>query len=87
MLKISEVSLSDEEATLELEGRIAGPWVEEVRRVCEELLSRGRRLTLNLEKVSFIDREAIALLQRLRRNEIRIANCSPFITEQLKEDQ
>ena len=84
MLRISESSLNGTGATLRLEGSVAGPWVEEVRRACEQSLVKDRKLTLDLADVSFADRDGIALLRDLSRQEVRLVNCSPFLNQQLR---
>jgi anti-anti-sigma regulatory factor len=73
-----------EDGVLYLEGEVVGPWVEELRRVCEPILARGTRLRLDLSKVSFVSREGAALLSDLRSRDARLLNCSQFIAEQLK---
>jgi hypothetical protein len=40
MLKISGLELEDQARTLRLDGQVIGPWVEELRGVCERLLSQ-----------------------------------------------
>lgn len=85
MLRISEVSLSDEAAVLRLEGRVMGLWVAEVRKCCEQLLADGRQLTLDLEDVSFVARDALDLFKELMDRQVSFINCSPFLTEQLRE--
>lgn len=72
--------------TLRLEGHLGGPWVDELRRSCDRVFSRGKRLTLNLSEVSFIDRDGVALLRALKRREVEVRDCSPFVELQLKED-
>jgi hypothetical protein len=84
MLRISVIDSSDKAARLRLEGRLVGPWVGELRKSCESLLSRGGRLTLDLEGVSFIDREGITLLRSLNGIQVNLANASPFVAELLK---
>jgi hypothetical protein len=85
MLRITELSASQANVTLRLEGRATGPWAEEVRRVCEQYLDSGRQLTLDLSEVSFIGREENALFCALRQRQVRFINCSPFLAEHLKE--
>jgi len=85
MLKITESAASDGNAMLYLEGQIRGPWLEEVRRCCDQVLSTARRLTLDLGDVSFVDRDAITLFRELTDRSVTITNCSPFVAEQLKE--
>jgi anti-anti-sigma regulatory factor len=72
---------------LRLDGQVSGPWVEELRRACDEVLSqsRGDALVLDLANVSFVDAEGLALFRALAARESRLANCSPFVREQLKE--
>jgi RNA polymerase sigma-70 factor (ECF subfamily) len=84
MLKIMRL---DGPATdvLKLEGKIVGAWVPELRAACARRDGRsGRRLTLDLEKVSFIDQEGIALIQDLSLQGVGLANCSPFTAVQLR---
>ncbi|HZS06551.1 MAG TPA: hypothetical protein VFD58_17070 [Blastocatellia bacterium] len=84
MLRISVDNLSDEAATLRLEGRVVGPLVEEARASSEQHLAAGCRLTLDLAEVTFADREGIALLRELMQRQVSFINCSPFMAEQLK---
>ena len=85
MLKIAILETSGQAVTLRVEGRVIGPWVEELRRSCERALDRGGRLTLDLAHVSFIDRDGIALFRDLRDRHVALRNCSPFVAEQLRE--
>jgi ABC-type transporter Mla MlaB component len=82
MLRITEKVGTDQNARLHLEGQVVGPWVSEVRTVCERFT--GRELSLDLAGVSFIDREGIALFQDLQHSQVSLLNCSPFLVEQLK---
>ncbi|HSB42499.1 MAG TPA: STAS domain-containing protein [Methylomirabilota bacterium] len=83
MLKIDAAGPSDGRITIRLEGRMLGPWVEELRRTCEAHLGEGRALTLDFSGVSFVDREGVALLRTLRQRQARLANCSAFLKELL----
>jgi ABC-type transporter Mla MlaB component len=85
MLRISEIELSRDAATLRLEGRAVGTLVAEVQQACEQHLSKGHRLRLDLADLSFADRAAIALLQDLRNRGVTLTNCSPFLNEELKQ--
>jgi hypothetical protein len=69
---------------LKVEGRVIGPWVEELRGACESALARGGRLTVDLAGVGFVDRDGLALLQWLRRRDVGLRHCSTFVDEQLK---
>jgi hypothetical protein len=45
---------------------------------------RGAELHLDLSTVSFVSREGVDLLSRLRDGHARLLNCSRFVAEQLK---
>lgn len=85
MLRITEGSAADGTATLYLEGQVTRALLAEVSGCCERALATARRLTLDLADVSFIDRDAIILFRELTYREVTLANCSPFVAEQLKE--
>ena len=73
-----------ETPVLDLEGQLIGPWVRELDRVCEPILARGAGLSLDLSSVSFVSREGVELLWRLRDRQTRLLNCSRFVAEQLQ---
>lgn len=85
MLKISVMSQSDEATSFQLEGKLVGPWVEELRRLSEAALARSEAVSLDLEKVWFVDSQGIALLRDLANQDVAQINCSQFISQQLKE--
>ena len=84
MLKIVSVDNKSGAATLVLEGRLIGPWVDELRRSCEEAVGSRGRLTIDLGGVAFVDRGGVALLRSLADDHARLTNCSPFVAEQLR---
>jgi ABC-type transporter Mla MlaB component len=84
MLRISEIELNGDGATLRLEGRLVGTLAAELETACEKHLSEGHQLMLDLADLAFADRAAIALLQQLRSRGVTLANCSPFLNEELK---
>jgi anti-anti-sigma regulatory factor len=84
MVKISVIDSSKSVTALLVEGKVVGDAVDEVRLSCERALAEGRRLTLDLGGVSFIDRAGIALFHRLAALEVSVINCSAFVAEQLK---
>jgi len=84
MLKISKVGTANYSVTLKLEGRVVGPWVEELRQACELLLAERRKLKLDLTDVSFADAAGVGLLSNFKSCGVLLKNCSPFVQEQLK---
>ena len=85
MLKISIISDSDQAIQLRLEGKLVGPWVEELQRLSDEALSHQKAVSLDLERVSFVDSRGVALLRNLARRQVSQVNCSQFVSQQLKE--
>ena len=85
MLRISIKTNSDKDIRLSVEGRLVGPWVEELRRQSEQALSDGQKVTLDLETLLFVDAAGAALLRELATRQVMHENCSTFISQQLKE--
>ena len=84
MLKISQTGTPNHSVTLKLEGRVVGPWVEELRRICEPLLAGDRALKLDLAEVSYVDAEGVAVLSSLKQRGVKLVNMTPFVAEELK---
>jgi ABC-type transporter Mla MlaB component len=85
VLKISIISDLDQAIQFQLEGNLAGPWVEELRRLSDEALSQQKTVSLDLEKVRFVDPQGVGLLRDLARRQVSQVNCSQFVSRQLKE--
>jgi ABC-type transporter Mla MlaB component len=79
MLRISEMPRSSDRSTLLLEGRLRGPWVEELRRSVAAL-GPVARVILDLQGLEFADAEGVALLRALRAEGAEIASASTFMT-------
>jgi ABC-type transporter Mla MlaB component len=90
MLKIArvdgEMCPSDSISTLKLEGKLIGPWVDELSRACEELATPPSGLHLNLSAVTFIDPAGIKLLGDLIRLGATISECTGFVDELLRHN-
>ncbi len=85
MLKISIIRDSDQAIELQLEGRLVGPWVEELQKLSDEALSLQKAVSLDLEKVWFVDSRGVTLLRDLAKRQVSELNCSQFVSQQLKE--
>lgn len=84
MLKISEIKSTNHLPTLRFEGQLVGPWVEEARDACEQLLKAHQGLRVELRDVDYLDTAGAALLRDLRSRGVSLAECSVFIEQQLK---
>jgi len=87
VLKIDSVANGSGTVTLILEGRLIGPWVEELRQACKGKLDNPASLTLDLAGVAFVDRAGVEFLRSLVDRHARLSNCSPFVAEQIKPGQ
>jgi hypothetical protein len=82
MLRITVVESDGSAVTLRVEGRIAGPWVEELRTTCNVHTGPDQiQLYLELEDVSFADSVGVALLKELRDQGVGLLHVSPFLNE------
>lgn len=85
MLRISITDESDNAIQLRIEGWLVGAWVDELRQQTQTAFSQAKTLSLDLEKLLFVDSHGAALLRELARQNVAQLNCSPFINQQLKE--
>ena len=66
MLKIT-TNHDDNQIILELEGRLTGPWVQELRLCWHSTIGAGRRIKVILKQVTFIDDGGKQLLKEMHR--------------------
>jgi ABC-type transporter Mla MlaB component len=86
MLRITVVESSKIAVTLRVEGRITGPWVEELRTACNVHTSPDDvQVSLELADISFADAAGIALLRELRSRGVSLIRTTRFLAEQLKD--
>jgi hypothetical protein len=86
MLKITTID-RDGWVVFELEGRLAGPWVEELKDCWQIGVAANRRIRVLLKHVSFIDAAGKELLVEICRSgaEIEGAGCmTGVIVEEIK---
>ena len=82
MLKIVVTETARGVTTLQLEGQVIGPWVDELERACGTLPTSV--LSIDLSEVSFVERRGADLLRALGARGVPLVGCSPFVAEQLK---
>ncbi len=85
MLKITRVAGSNQEVTLQLDGRVADQWIQLLSECTESVLEVGLQLTLDLENISFIDCDGLALIKSLMGRGVRQVNAPLFVAEQLRK--
>ncbi len=70
---------------LELSGRVAGPWVAELRRAVEEACRRAPRVALDLRGVTYVGADGAGELRALRARGVVLEGGSPFVAELVGE--
>jgi hypothetical protein len=93
VLRISVTSDSAVSIHFQLEGKLIGPWVEELRQLSNTALLGNKTITLDLKKLWFTDLEGAGLLRELHQRQVSQINCSnsspnncsPFISRQWKK--
>lgn len=85
MLKITKVATSNQEITLQLDGRVTGQWIELLRDSAESVLEEEMRLSLDLKNICFIDCEGLAVIKSLMGRGVRQVNAPLFVAEQLRK--
>ncbi len=85
MLRIEKTE-DDGRRALALAGQIIGPWVDELRHLCDPAAG-PQALLLDLADVSFADRDGVALLCALRDRGAILLHCSAFLLEQLRTSE
>jgi len=86
MLRITRL-LKDGTVWLRLEGKLAAEWVTECRDACAGDLTHGRRPSLDLSAVTFVDRDGVQLLRQLAQEGVAIPLRSNFVAELLNLEQ
>jgi anti-anti-sigma regulatory factor len=84
VLKIERLADDGAPVVLKVHGRVVGPWVDVLRRMCETAAAGGAPVVLDLEGVSFVDRDGAALLKMLATGSVTLRHCSAFVVEQLR---
>lgn len=84
MLRITQLPAAAPTRSLLLEGKLVGPWLDELGRACQPEPDSPFRLQLDLSGVSFVDGAGAQLLRNLLAKGAQVTNCSPFVAELLK---
>ena len=78
---------SARELRFKLEGKLSGPWVEELRQCWRTASSTtaGRSTSLDLSDVDFVDAEGQSLLSEMHRQGVRLDAATPLIRALVEE--
>ena len=81
MLRITELIESESIVKLRLDGTVTSESFAEIDRACaQHVQETGRTVILDMAGVTFMQPEPAHKLAHLKRDSLRIINCSPFIT-------
>ena len=86
MLRITSKNVG-QETVLHLEGKICRQWVGELCSHIHTALAEGGRIILDLDKVSYIDDEAVKMLSKFSPEQMDKRNCSLYIRTLLGLDE
>jgi ABC-type transporter Mla MlaB component len=84
MLRLTRNAPSDRIQTVVLQGKLVGPWVEEVRQACAAVSAPCHRIRLDLSALIFVDAAGVSLLRDLIARGVEIVACSGFVAELLR---
>lgn len=80
MLRINQAMQSGC-VTVKLEGRLLGPWIHEVRRVCDQISQPSKCLSMDLAALTFVDALGAELLRELIGRGVKIKAHSSYTQE------
>lgn len=83
MLRITVEKGEPGVSRIKLEGRLVGPWVDELRKVTETLEGA---LSLDLSALTFADAEGAAFIRRLRTAGAVFSGVSPVVGPLLEQE-
>jgi anti-anti-sigma regulatory factor len=88
VLRILQATAVDGSVLLRLEGKVSGPWVDELSKLSSQILQKpATRLALDLSEVSFIDANGLELLRELLSRSVSLSSCSLLVAQQLKSSE
>ena len=85
MLRVTTIAAKGSEV-LKLEGKLGGPWVDELQQCWKDLTGRTHRhpIKIDLQGVSYVDHRGRNLLLRMQREGASLAEYSDFIRQLLQ---
>jgi hypothetical protein len=85
MLKITQTTTVHAQPLLRLEGRLIGPWVEELRAAFESAVEDGWPVHVDFSAVHYVDRPGLRLVCDLRTRGAVLHAVSHFVEQLLHE--
>jgi hypothetical protein len=85
VLRVWRTEEGPSRVALRLSGRLGGPWVSELERLCEDLFADGKEIALDLADVGFIDERGVGLIRLVSSRGATVTSTSPFVAARLQE--
>jgi ABC-type transporter Mla MlaB component len=79
VFKLTTVITGDRHATLTLEGRLTGEWVEELAKATQAAMANATHVTLELRGLTFVDARGVARLRDAAERGAVLAGGSTFV--------
>ncbi len=79
MVRITLVETSSEKTRMKIEGRIVSDWIKTVDAECQQLLTQGRKVLLDLSGVIFIEADGASMIRALLEKGCVLWSCPLFI--------
>ena len=87
MLKITMIESTEGAVKIRVDGQIKGEGVKLLQRTCKAELENGLRLSVDLQNVTFVDRDGVTVLRTLKQYNVQFLNAPLFVSEQIGKPQ
>jgi anti-anti-sigma regulatory factor len=84
MLRLTRIADRQPSQTIQLEGKLLAPWVDEVRQACAAGMDSSSRISLDLSALTFVDAAGEGLLRDLIGRGLAVVACSGYVAELLR---
>jgi hypothetical protein len=84
MLRLTRIAGRQPSQTIQLEGKLLGPWVDEVRQACAAGQEPSSRISLDLSALTFVDATGEGLLRDLIGRGLAVVACLGYVAELLR---
>ena len=83
MLRLTRTAHTNRTQAIKLEGKLLGPWVDEVTKACADGTDPSSPINLDLSALIFVDAAGERLLRELIARGIQVVACSSYVAELL----
>ena len=86
MLKISPTRDNEKSLKVKLCGQLTKEYLPEVERLLADETSTDQKVSIDLENVTFVDREAMMFLCSAKSRNIAVENCPSYVIRWIKQE-